>query len=177
MYSGFREGNANPLQYSCLGNPMDGVRQAAVHGVAEESDNLAAKQQQSSSRKASAYNAGDPGLIPGWGRSSGEGNGTPLQYCCLENPMDGGAWWGSRRVGHNWATSVHGWLMLRFDRKQQNSVKQLSFNWRVFNESESCSVVSDCDPPWTVQSIEFSTSLSLMSLLFSVVLLKWKFIY
>ena len=42
--------------------------------------------------KASAYNAGDPGLIPGSGRSSGEGNGTPLQYSCLENPMDGGAW-------------------------------------------------------------------------------------
>ena len=42
--------------------------------------------------KASAYNAGDPGLIPGSGRSSGEVNGNPLQYSCLENPMDGGAW-------------------------------------------------------------------------------------
>ena len=42
--------------------------------------------------KASAYKAGDPGSIPGSGRSSGEGNGTPLQYSCLENPMDGGAW-------------------------------------------------------------------------------------
>ena len=42
--------------------------------------------------KASAYNVGDPGLIPGSGRSSGEGNGNPLQYSCLENPMDGGAW-------------------------------------------------------------------------------------
>ena len=42
--------------------------------------------------KASAYNAGDPGSIPGSGRSPGEGNGTPLQYSCLENPMDGGAW-------------------------------------------------------------------------------------
>ena len=42
--------------------------------------------------KASAYSAGDPGLIPGWGRSSGEGNGNPLQYSCLENLMDGGAW-------------------------------------------------------------------------------------
>ena len=40
--------------------------------------------------KASVYNAGDPGLIPGWGRSPGEGNGNPLQYSCLENPMDGG---------------------------------------------------------------------------------------
>ena len=39
------------------------------------------------------YNAGDLGSIPGSGRSSGEGNGNPLQYSCLENPMDGGAWW------------------------------------------------------------------------------------
>ena len=43
--------------------------------------------------KASAYNAGDPGSIPGSGKSSGEGNGNPLQYSCLDNPMDGGAWW------------------------------------------------------------------------------------
>ena len=42
--------------------------------------------------KVSAYNSGDLGLIPGLGRSPGEGNGTPLQYSCLENPMDGGAW-------------------------------------------------------------------------------------
>ena len=41
---------------------------------------------------ASAYNAGDPGSIPGSGRSPGERNGNPLQYSCLENPMDGGAW-------------------------------------------------------------------------------------
>ena len=42
--------------------------------------------------KASAYNARDLGSIPGSGRSSGEGNGNPLQYSCLENPMDWGAW-------------------------------------------------------------------------------------
>ena len=42
--------------------------------------------------KASACNAGDPGSIPGSGRSSGEGNGSPLQYSCLENSMDWGAW-------------------------------------------------------------------------------------
>ena len=40
----------------------------------------------------SACNAGDPGLIPGLGISSGEGNGNPLQYSCLENPMDRRAW-------------------------------------------------------------------------------------
>ena len=43
--------------------------------------------------KASAYNAGDLGSIPGSGRSLGEGNGNPLQYSCLENPMDREAWW------------------------------------------------------------------------------------
>ena len=42
--------------------------------------------------KASASNAGGPGLIPGLGRSPGEGNGNPPQYSCLENPMDGEAW-------------------------------------------------------------------------------------
>ena len=54
--------------------------------------------------KVSAYNAGDLGLIPGLGRFPGEGNGHPLQYSCLENPMDRGAWcrllsMGSQRVG------------------------------------------------------------------------------
>ena len=52
--------------------------------------------------KASAYNAGDLGSISGLGRS-GKGNGNPLQYSCLENPVDGGAWWatvmGSQRGG------------------------------------------------------------------------------
>ena len=42
--------------------------------------------------KVSAYNVGDPGSIPGSGRSPGEGIGNPLQYSCLENPMDRGAW-------------------------------------------------------------------------------------
>ena len=46
----------------------------------------------SSDGKASACNVGDLGSIPGLGRSPGEGNGNPLQYSCLENPMDGGAW-------------------------------------------------------------------------------------
>ena len=42
--------------------------------------------------KASAYNAGDLGSIPGLRRSPGEGNGNPSQYSCLENPMDRGVW-------------------------------------------------------------------------------------
>ena len=51
-----------------------------------------------SDSKESVYNAGDLGSIPGLGRFPGEGNGNPLQYSCLENPMDGGAWrpWGPK---------------------------------------------------------------------------------
>ena len=47
----------------------------------------------SSDSKASAYNVGDLGLIPGSGRSPEVGKGNPLQYPCLGNPMDRGAWW------------------------------------------------------------------------------------
>ena len=58
--------------------------------------------------KASFFNVGYLGLIPGWERFLGEGNGNSLQYSCLENPMDGGAWcrllsMGSQRVRHDWA--------------------------------------------------------------------------
>ena len=53
--------------------------------------------------KASACNTGDSGLIPELGRSPGEGNGNPLQYSCLENPMDRGAWWATvHRVPKSW---------------------------------------------------------------------------
>ena len=62
----------------------------------------------SSVSKESACNAGDPGSIPGSGRSPGEGNGNPLQYSCLENPMHRGAWQATvhwvARVGHDLAT-------------------------------------------------------------------------
>ena len=47
----------------------------------------------SSAGKESTCNAGNPGSIPGLGRSPGEGNGNPLQYSCLENSMDRGSWW------------------------------------------------------------------------------------
>ena len=48
--------------------------------------------------KESGCNAEDPGSIPRLGRSPGEGNGNPLQYSCLENPMNGGAWWATVHV-------------------------------------------------------------------------------
>ena len=60
-----------------------------------------------SDSKASAYDVGDPGSVPGPGRSPGKGNGNPLQYSCLGNPTDRGVWW----------ATVHGvtksWTQLR----------------------------------------------------------------
>ena len=84
-----REGHGNPLQCSCLENPRDGgAWWAAIYGVAHSRTQLK-RLSSSSSRvfkgfhgsldgKASAYNAGDPGSVPGLGRSLGEGNGNPL---------------------------------------------------------------------------------------------------
>ena len=66
-----------------------------------------------SDSKASAHNAEDPGSIPGLGRAPGEGNGHQLQYSCLENSMDGGAWWATvHGVAKSWTrlsdfTSLH----------------------------------------------------------------------
>ena len=62
-----------------------------------------------SDSKTSVYNVRDPGSIPELERSLGEGTGNPLQYSCLENPMDWGTWlqsMGSQRVGHDWETSL-----------------------------------------------------------------------
>jgi len=59
----------------------------------------------SSVGKESACNVGDLGSIPGSGRSPGEGNGNPLQYSCLENPIDRGAW----------QATVHGVIIVRHD--------------------------------------------------------------
>ena len=127
----YRGGHGNPLQYSCLENPMDRrAWRAIVHrvtkswtrlnrlsmhtriwrGVSSIAKNISGNGHQldsltigdentsfesypgSSAGNESACNAGDLGLIPGLGRSPGEGNGNPLQYFCLENSMDRGAW-------------------------------------------------------------------------------------
>ena len=94
------EGNGNPLQYSCLENPMDrGAWRATVHGVTRVGHDLVTKPSiilggfpGGSDSKESACNAGDLGLILGSGRFPGEGNGYPRQYSCLENSMDREAW-------------------------------------------------------------------------------------
>ena len=106
------EGDGNPLQCSCLENPRDrGALWPAVYGVVQSCIRLKRFSSSSNSTaavhpgfaggsdgKESACNAGDPGSILGSGRSPGEGNGYPLQYSCLEIPMDRGAW----------QTTVHG---------------------------------------------------------------------
>ena len=68
----------------------------------------------SSVGKESPYSAGDPGSIPGLGRSPGEGNGNPLQYPCLRNPMETAAWWatvlGVAKVRHDLVTKRQQYL-------------------------------------------------------------------
>ena len=68
--------------------------------------------------KASVYNAGDPGSIPGLGRAPREGNGNPLQYYSLENPMDRGAWKATvHGVAKSW-TRLSDFTSLHFNHKQ-----------------------------------------------------------
>ena len=71
--------------------------------------------------KASVYNAGDPGLIPGLERSPGEGNGNLLQDYCLENPMDRGAW----------QATVHGAA------KSQTRLSDFTFTFTFYNAYEA----------------------------------------
>ena len=81
----------------------------------------------SSVSKESTCNAGDAGLIPGSGRSPGEGNGNPLPYICLENPMDRGAW----------QATVHGVARVRRDLATkpppQPTMKQRKYNRKCEN--------------------------------------------
>ena len=102
MHAFLGEGNGNPLQYSCLEDPRDrGAWWTAIHGVARSRTRLMQLSSSSSSSSMVALvaknlpvNAGDirdSGSIPESERFPGEGNGNPLQYSCLENPMDRGA--------------------------------------------------------------------------------------
>ena len=77
-----------------LRSPFEGITPYVVVDLLcqWEKVNLGSDFPGGSDGKASVYNVGDPGSIPGLGRSPGEGNGNPLQDYCLENPMDRGAW-------------------------------------------------------------------------------------
>ena len=80
--------------------------------------------------KASACNAGDLGSIPGSGRSPGEGNGNPLQYSCLENPMDGRAWW----------ATVHG--------VAKSQTRLNDFTYKPPGKNSVCKIVYVCGFFW-----------------------------
>ena len=88
-----REGNGNPLHIlAAIPTPHQKRGSKKYLDFPSGSDG-----------KVSAYNARDLGSIPGSGRSPREGNGTPLQYSCLENPMDRGAWQATvHGVAKNW---------------------------------------------------------------------------
>ena len=83
--------------------------------------------------KASACNAEDPGSIPGLGRSPGEGNGNPLQYSCLENSMDGGAWWATV---HGVTKSLTGLSDFTFtlDGREWRASRSPCVNWLITAE-------------------------------------------
>ena len=87
------EGKGYPFQYSGLENSMDCI----VHGVTKSQTRLRDFHildfPGGSDGKESACNVGDWSLIPGSGRSPGEGDDNPLQYSCPGNPIDRGAWW------------------------------------------------------------------------------------
>ena len=88
------------------------------------------------SGKESTCDAGDSGLIPGSERSPGVGNGNPLQYSCLGNPMDRGVWWatspwGHKSVGRDWETKTT--MTLR------RILTHPCSSWRVFlTQAPSC---------------------------------------
>ena len=90
-----------------------------------------------SDSKESAFNAGDQGLIPESGRSPGEGNGNPLQYYCLENSMDRGAW----------RATVH-WVAKSWTQQKQLSTAQhiLGYELKAFNILRVSSTNLNCIP-------------------------------
>ena len=86
--------NPHPLHWKVDSQPLDHQGNHQCRLIFKKLQNITiVNQPHSSEVKVSACNVGDLGLIPGSGRSPGEGNGNLLQYSCLENPMDWGAWW------------------------------------------------------------------------------------
>ena len=73
--------------------------------------------------KLSACNGGDRSSIPGSGRSPGEGNGNPLQYSCVENSMDRGAWWATvHGVAKSWTRLINFTLIYKIGNQQGPTV-------------------------------------------------------
>ena len=112
----------DPMDYSLPGFSVHGILQARIQASGCHTVQFLEKY----SSLVPDCNAGDLGSIPGLGRSSGEGNGNPLQYSCLENPMDRGSWQaivhGIARVGQDLATTP---------------VQQLAYrDWHCVNRQE-----------------------------------------
>ena len=107
---------------------------AVIHGVAKSRTRL--------SDWIELNNAGDQGSIPGLGRSPGEGNGTPLQYSCLENPMDRGAWWSTvHRV-----TKSRTWLSMCVEGR----ISQFQHSWQCNWLSSDDDVDTSSPGGWSV---------------------------
>ena len=90
--------------------------------------------------KESACSAGDLGAMPGLGRSLGEGNGNPLQYSCLENPMDRGGWWAAvHEIAELDMTEVtNTFTSLSFSRRQKTcTVKTRRYWWKKLKLTET----------------------------------------
>ena len=100
-----------------------------------------------SDSKASVYNAGDPGSIPGLGRSPGEGNCKPLQYYCLENPMDRGAWWATVHGVAKTRTQLSNSSSLNDNRNKVHSkLNALDSSWNQLPQ------------PWSMKKLSFKKS-------------------
>ena len=113
--------------------------------------------------KASDYNVGDLGSIPGLGRSSGEGNGNPLQYSCLENPMDGGAWW----------ATVPG--VAKSQTRQSDFIHSLTYRLKNYNKKHHhhlSSYVPFCANSFTYCSIKTTFEIGPIKPILKVVKLK-----
>ena len=80
--------------------------------------------------KESACNAGGPDSIPGSVRSPGGGHDNPLQYSCLENPVDRGAWMGPQTMRHNWVTST---ITVHFCTSFESVPAAVLLHWRFFD--------------------------------------------
>ena len=105
--------------------------------------------------------AGDAVLIPGLGRSPGGGNGNPLQYSCLGNPMDSEVWWAtvhSHRVGHNWVTE-HTYMRYcdtllasrtwEFYNKWKLNYDKTGFPWWFSDRESACQCRGQGFDPWS----------------------------
>ena len=107
----------------------------------------------------SAWNAGDLGLIPGSGRSPGEGNGNPNQYSCLENCMDREDWWDTvhrvKRVRHNWTINTFNHSKSQFLKPLLLTAQQI-ISWTLL-----------CIPSWSPPSFLLALQYSLVKLLLS----------